>query len=316
MLLILYSIQKNPPKQSEYFNQLAESNSQTQSSAGHRSSGNGSNNPFDVVRRRNSDCRNLDDPSLKLRDEPSCGIIANNSLAAFVKVLIQLDKANSDKDSTYKGLGWYATLPSIQQRFGNTFSVRMGFGLHFGWAIEGAIGSVHKIDASYLSPHVNVAARLEGATKQFGVPILFSSSLYRWLSPDAQRLCRQLDNITVKGSNEPLGIWTIDVKNFDVDLGDCDMDVKAAVHRATDFSKGFFAQLQDEGHKKFMEMFRKGFDAYISGDWHAAHDLMTKAVGMPGYHEDGPALALIQVIKIAGGTAPPTWSGFRELTEK
>ena len=33
----------------------------------------------------------------------------------------------------------------------------MGFGLHYGWAIEGAIGSNLKIDASYLSPDVNMA---------------------------------------------------------------------------------------------------------------------------------------------------------------
>ena len=54
------------------------------------------------------------------------------------------------------------------------YSVKMGFGLHFGWAIEvkmnffiikGAIGSVYKIDASYLSPNVNMASRLEAATK-------------------------------------------------------------------------------------------------------------------------------------------------------
>ena len=54
------------------------------------------------------------------------------------------------------------------------YSVKMGFGLHQGWAIEGAIGSEYKIDASYLSPNVNLASRLEAATKQFGVPILAS----------------------------------------------------------------------------------------------------------------------------------------------
>ena len=47
------------------------------------------------------------------------------------------------------------------------FKVEMGFGIHQGWAIEGAIGSFFKIDASYLSPNVNMAARLEAATKQF-----------------------------------------------------------------------------------------------------------------------------------------------------
>ena len=54
----------------------------------------------------------------------------------------------------------------------------MGFGLHIGWAVEGAIGSSFKIDASYLSPNVNMASRLEAATKQFGVYILFSGQLY------------------------------------------------------------------------------------------------------------------------------------------
>ena len=50
--------------------------------------------------------------------------------------------------------------------------VRMGFGLHAGWAIEGAVGSLQKVDATYLSPHVNMAARLETSSKQYGVPLL------------------------------------------------------------------------------------------------------------------------------------------------
>ena len=40
------------------------------------------------------------------------------------------------------GLNWTETGPSLQ--------VTLGFGLHCGWAIEGAIGSEYKIDASYL----------------------------------------------------------------------------------------------------------------------------------------------------------------------
>ena len=30
------------------------------------------------------------------------------------------------------------------------YKVKMGFGLHIGWAIEGAIGSFYKIDSSVL----------------------------------------------------------------------------------------------------------------------------------------------------------------------
>lgn len=38
------------------------------------------------------------------------------------------------------------------------YAVRMGFGLHLGWSIEGLIGSHHKVDASYLSTHVGMSA--------------------------------------------------------------------------------------------------------------------------------------------------------------
>ena len=54
----------------------------------------------------------------------------------------------------------------------------MGFGLHAGWAIEGAVGSLQKVDATYSSPHVNMAARMEAASKQFGVGILMSERFF------------------------------------------------------------------------------------------------------------------------------------------
>jgi hypothetical protein len=50
----------------------------------------------------------------------------------------------------------------------------MHFGIHIGWGIEGAIGSEYKIDASYLSPNVNIASRLNAVSKQYGVSMLFS----------------------------------------------------------------------------------------------------------------------------------------------
>ena len=81
----------------------------------------------------------------------------------------------------------------------------MGFGLHVGWAIEGAIGSDFKIDASYLSPNVNMASRLEAATKQFGTPLLISGRLFELFSGTTKRFMRQIDKVTVKGSVEPLG---------------------------------------------------------------------------------------------------------------
>lgn len=87
----------------------------------------------------------------------------------------------------------------------------MGFGLHVGWAIEGAVGSEYKIDASYLSPNVNMASRLEAATKQFEVNFLVSEDLYDIMTAGLQNYCRMIDRVTVKGSNKPLKLYTIDM---------------------------------------------------------------------------------------------------------
>jgi class 3 adenylate cyclase len=80
-------------------------------------------------------------------------------------------------------------------------SINMGFGLHTGWAIEGAIGSDFKIDASYLSPNVNLASRIEAATTQYGLPFLLSGELYKILTKKTQSYMRQIDCVTVKGSS-------------------------------------------------------------------------------------------------------------------
>ncbi len=98
----------------------------------------------------------------------------------------------------------YKEHEGLNRRMPN-YSVKMGFGLHVGWAIEGAIGSFYKIDASYLSPNVNMASRLEGATKQFGAPILISGEMVAAMTPHVRTKMRLIDRITVKGSIEPLG---------------------------------------------------------------------------------------------------------------
>lgn len=75
---------------------------------------------------------------------------------SFLKMMSALTLAKKlKKYQSHKGLN--ARMPG--------YRVKMGFGLHVGWAIEGAIGSEFKIDASYLSPDVNMSARLEAGTK-------------------------------------------------------------------------------------------------------------------------------------------------------
>ena len=130
-------------------------------------------------------------------------IIADTSVFSFLKIIAKLNK--------YTHILKYRENDELQRRCDNNFACRMGFGIHQGWAIEGAIGSFFKIDASYLSPNVNMAARLEAATKQFGTLLLISGHLRDILSPDFQAICREIDCVTVKGSIKPMRLFTIDI---------------------------------------------------------------------------------------------------------
>lgn len=163
----------------------------------------------------------------------------DNALYAFLKIVVDIENSNRNGS-----LREYAQHERIQARFPGGYSVRMGFGLHTGWAIEGAIGSTYKIDASYLSPNVNIASRLEAATKQYGVPILISEAFVRYLStsvrtkncceillssficfsfsffsPQARRYVRLIDRVTVKGSVQPIRLYTFDINNIAPALG-------------------------------------------------------------------------------------------------
>lgn len=128
---------------------------------------------------------------------------ADMSIIAFLKIIAKVNKLSH--------LVEYSRDQRILQRMPK-YKVRMGFGLHAGWAIEGAIGSEFKIDASYLSPNVNMASRLEAATKQYGVPLLISGPLISICSVQMKRIAREIDTVTVKGSKKPLRLFTVDVE--------------------------------------------------------------------------------------------------------
>ena len=91
------------------------------------------------------------------------------------------------------------------------YNVKMGFGLHTGWCIEGAIGSSYKIDATYLSHHVNFASTLEEQTKMYGVMMAISNEFYEICSSKAKNYFRQIDCYQQKGSKTINKIFTVDI---------------------------------------------------------------------------------------------------------
>ncbi len=91
------------------------------------------------------------DPGLRLC-VGDAEFIPSTQLCHATNAATSLPTRLSTNTSTALTLWWQ---PEQARLPGFTFS--LGFGLHFGWAVECAIGSQHKIDASYLSPNVNLA---------------------------------------------------------------------------------------------------------------------------------------------------------------
>lgn len=134
--------------------------------------------------------------------------VADKALYSFVKTMIEMSK-HEDFLCNFSP----RALAELYERMPG-YKCRIGCGLHFGWAIEGAIGSSKKIDASYISPHVNMSESLEGATKDYGVPILMSEPFYKLLSPEAAAGCRKVDSIKKREGNDV----TTNLYTFDIDL--------------------------------------------------------------------------------------------------
>ncbi|KAF1317998.1 Parafibromin-like protein, partial [Globisporangium splendens] len=180
---------------------------------------------------------------------------------------------------------------------------------------EGAIGSKYKIDASYLSPNMNMAARLEAATGQFDVPMLLSEWFVDELSVEAWRFCRKIDRVAVKGSEIPMDLWTFDIGHYPTEgvppiiIESKQMAVEFAVDP-------IYKTLQEGIPKAFFENFHEGIGAYFGSKWDHARQKLNAANQI---WEDGPTKVVLKVMETESKgtfTAPSWWKGFRQLIEK
>uniref|UniRef100_A0A7S3NWZ5 Guanylate cyclase domain-containing protein n=1 Tax=Euplotes crassus TaxID=5936 RepID=A0A7S3NWZ5_EUPCR len=260
-------------------------------------------------------------------------MICDCSVYCVVKIIAKIN--------SYKHILAYRENEKLNERIPE-YSIQMGFGLHIGWAIEGLIGSQFKIDASYLSPHVNLASRLEAATKQYGVKFLLSEPLYDMLSKDFQAKCRCVDRCTLKGVAEPLRLYTFEVdvsnlpKHKDKYLKMDSKERQSEVNReksilynkilneeitTSDLLKRdkeirrvlHFHNMNSRG--PFINNYRKGFKNYLKGDWQEAHKHFEKCLIINP--SDGPSKVLERYIKENDyDSASVGWQGYRVLTSK
>jgi adenylate cyclase len=85
--------------------------------------------------------------------------------------------------------------------------MHVGIGLNTGTCVVGNMGSDLRFDYSVLGDAVNLASRLEGQSKSYGVPIIAGSKTA--LAAKDKFAILELDFITVKGKKEPEVIYAI-----------------------------------------------------------------------------------------------------------
>ncbi|RVJ75181.1 adenylate cyclase CyaK [Sinorhizobium meliloti] len=86
-------------------------------------------------------------------------------------------------------------------------TLRIGIGINTGECVVGNMGSARRFDYSALGDAVNLASRLEGASKDYGVPLLLGE---RTATLAARKFAvAELDRITVKGRSAVSPVFTL-----------------------------------------------------------------------------------------------------------
>jgi hypothetical protein len=216
----------------------------------------------------------------------------------------------------------------------------LSIGLHAGWAIEGAVGSEFKIDASYLSPNVSIASSVEQATNIYHVPFLVTCSVMEMCAPRISAKFRRIDRLRIRGSTNPLEILCLDLeyRNLTVDrqgegenrpLWNSRLRFKARQFLEAEkrnkldmnqVTVDMFNNCQDISKMRrrfsrdFMQTFEMGFANYSEGEWQAAEAYLVRAQQLLRA-EDGPSVALLRFMEHYHLDAPPWWTGVRDLVD-
>lgn len=162
-----------------------------------------------------------------------------------------------------------------------------GIGINTGMASVGNMGSKQRFAYSALGDTVNLASRLEGQTKQYGVRILIGDNTRR-KAPEFAAL--ELDLIQVKGKKEPERIFVL--------LGDPEME-------------------QGEYFRNWQSVHNEMLAAYRAMKWDEARRLAENCRSMSGEGMTGFYNMFIERIADMQDKPPPAgWNGVFVATSK
>lgn len=191
-------------------------------------------------------------------------------------------------NAIHAALNMYSNLDILNtKRIGeDKLPLRMGIGISTGQVVSGNIGSEKRFEYTVIGDPVNLASRLEGATKKYGVNILICETTYA--DATAHFFCREVDTIRVKGKKTPTKIYSV-----------LDARKNALTKDTSEFLETYFAALEHYRNRGFEQ-------AYAAFQY--AQSLNT---------EDIPTQLFLNRCEHFMDTPPPQdWDGVWHMEEK
>lgn len=166
--------------------------------------------------------------------------------------------------------------------------VDVGIGLNTGPMSVGNMGSDERFQYTVMGDSVNLGARLEGMTKNYGIRCMISEYTVAAFKRPEKHLIRDLDDIRVKGKTEPVKVFEL---------------------MREDYLK------TPSKMKEFIEMFEQARLHYRAQEWSKSEQLFMDCVALN--LEDGPSNTYLKrILTMKSGAYIENWDGVTRYETK
>jgi adenylate cyclase len=120
-----------------------------------------------------------------------------------------LDQADHAQRACRAALSMQAAMPLLNDKWAERagMPLKVGIGINSGEALVGNAGSRHRIKYGPMGHTVNLASRVEGATKQLGVSILITDSSEKLIGDEF--ILREVCQVRVVGIQQPATVFEL-----------------------------------------------------------------------------------------------------------